>query len=88
MATSATQKVSDAIHEATDQAAEGVEKVERRARKVAGDVKEGVRDSASRARERSGDFVNDIKDYVEEHPIQALGLAFLGGIVFSSFLRR
>lgn len=85
---SATQRVADAAHEAIDQAAERVEKVETRARKAAGNVEEGVRDSASRVRKRSDDLVDDIGDYVEDHPVQALGLAFLAGIVLSSFLRR
>ena len=75
--TSATERAARAAHATVDRAAQAAESAEERLRRTGEDM-----------HERAGDAVVQAERFVRERPVAALGIAFVAGIVISSWLRR
>lgn len=72
-----------------------VEKVSNSAREAKERVKDSVSDAAKSvksashdAREASADALETVSDYVREHPLMTIGVAFAAGALIYSILRR
>jgi ElaB/YqjD/DUF883 family membrane-anchored ribosome-binding protein len=83
-----TDKIAKAAHEAIDKMATGADQVEARVRQTAADAQSSMRERTDKAQRMSEDALANMRDYVHEHPIASLGMAFAAGIIFSALLRR
>lgn len=83
----------------TDQTAENLQEILERITEHAAEAEARIRESAKKAQkdltasakttqQNAKALSADIEEYVHEHPLQALGIAFMGGLVLSSLLKR
>jgi ElaB/YqjD/DUF883 family membrane-anchored ribosome-binding protein len=83
-----TDKAAEAAHEAVERMAARVDQIEDHLRQTAADARMSIRETAGKAQRASHDVVTDVRQYVFEHPVATLGIAFAAGVVFSALLRR
>lgn len=83
-----TDMISSRAHDAINQLSATAADLEARLRQTAGDTEERVRERASAAQHRGEDARDEVRTYVEEHPLQALGIAMFAGFVLHAMLRR
>lgn len=83
-----TNMISSRAHEAINQISATAADLEARLRQTAGDTEERVRERASAAQHRGEDARDEVRTYVEEHPLQALGVAMFAGFILHAMLRR
>ena len=94
-----TDKTIATLHSLLDRIAEQTAEAETRIRAAAGDAEKTVRERSRQARSKSLELSSEaehqaraladsVEGYVRERPAQALGIAFLGGLLISGLLRR
>ncbi|HJO36059.1 MAG: hypothetical protein SV108_01925 [Pseudomonadota bacterium] len=83
-----TDMISSRAHDAINQLSATAADLEARLRQAAGDTEERVRERAAAAQHRGEDARDEVRTYVEEHPLQALGIAMFAGFVLHAMLRR
>lgn len=88
MAETTGGKAADAAHEALNEGAKSAANAEKRVRQAVSDAEDGLRDSAAYARQKSSEISNALNDYVREHPLGSLWIAFATGMVALAILRR
>lgn len=74
---SATERLAKAAHQAVDTLSV-----------YGGQAEERVRESGAVASERSREFVDQVKRYVEDHPMAAIGIAAAVGFGIGMMLRH
>lgn len=74
---SATQRLAQAAHEAVDTLSAYVGRAEER-----------LRESGTMASERSREIADQVKQYVEDHPLAAIGIAAGVGFALGMMLRN
>jgi len=85
---SVSDQVAQAAHETVERLAKSAAEAEERIRKVAEDAESNLRKSSGQAQQQSKEFGKTVTDYVNEHPIKSIGIAFAAGALFSALLRR
>ena len=83
-----TEKVAKAAHEAIDKIAASADQVEARIRQTAAEAQSNIQERADRAQRMSEDVITNVQNYVYEHPLASITMAFAAGIVLSRLLRR
>jgi len=83
-AASTTEKAAAAAHDTVDRVAE---RAERSVREGVDAAEERMRESAERMQAQGADALARFRDFVDEHPVAALGIAFGAGVIVSSWLR-
>lgn len=86
--TAATEKAAETAHELIDQLTEKVAEAEARIRQAAEQTEGQLRRRADDVEQKSKALLEAVEDYVQERPVQALGIAFVGGLLLASWLRR
>lgn len=81
-------KVEAAGHEGIDKLASGIADAEKKIRTAAEQAQADIRNAAEIAQKRGKEAQETVSAYVNEHPVAAVGFAFLGGIIAASLLRR
>lgn len=85
---SVSDQVAEAAHEAVERLARSAAEAEERIRKAAEEAETKLRKSSEQAQQESKELGQTITDYVNEHPIKSVGIAFAAGALFSALLRR
>lgn len=83
-----SQKVALSAHDTIDRAADVAARAEQSVRESAAMADERVRETANRALDEGAAGVKRARDYVGEHPLASVGIAFAAGIVAAALLRR
>lgn len=83
-----TDKTAESLHHLLDQLTERVGEMETQMRQATEQAEGSLRSSADSARQKSKALAGGVESYVREHPVQAVGFAFLAGLVLSSMMRR
>ena len=83
-----TDQAAESIQQLLDRIAEQAADAEARIRKAATEAQSDLRERSDNARDHARALSSEIESYVHEHPLQALGIAFVGGMFLSSFLKR
>jgi ElaB/YqjD/DUF883 family membrane-anchored ribosome-binding protein len=73
---SATERLANAAHRAVDTLSE-----------YSGRAEERLRDTTQGASERSREYIGQIREYVEEHPVAAIGIAVAIGFACGVLMR-
>ena len=73
---SATERLASAAHRAVDTFSD-----------YSGRAEDRVRDTTRIASERSLEYLDQIRDYVEAHPVAAVGIAVAVGFAFGVLIR-
>ena len=73
---SATERLADAAHRAVDTLSD-----------YTGRAEDRVRDTTRVASERSREYIDQVRDYVEAHPVAAIGIAAGVGFAFGILMR-
>jgi ElaB/YqjD/DUF883 family membrane-anchored ribosome-binding protein len=73
---SATERLASAAHRAVDTLSD-----------YTGRAEDRVRDTTRIASERSLEYVNEVRNYVEAHPVAAIGIAVAVGFAFGVLMR-
>ncbi len=82
-----TEQVAQKAHEAIDRIAAQVERAEERIRAATDNAEERLKQSREKARQRADEVGEQIGDYVQQHPVAALGIAFGAGLLVAALLR-
>ena len=77
------ENYSRGAHQAVDRATDAVSRVAERL----GDGIESIQDKRDQIMELPETWVEGARDYVREHPLQALGIALAAGYVLSMLMR-
>ena len=85
---STSAKVADVAHEAVDRFAKSAAEAEERIRSAAADAELSIKGVTKEAKQRSRDLNQSLTDYVNEHPIKSIGMAFAAGVILSALMRR
>ena len=83
-----TSKLADAAHRAVDSVAAQVAEAERRLRDSASENKEALGDVAGTYKDKAGDIKDRTREYIDNNPVAAAGIAFVAGIIFSAWMRK
>lgn len=83
-----TPRIAEAAHRAVDTVAAQVAEAERRLRDSATDNQDALKDVAGQATEKASEVKDRTREYINNHPLAAAGIAFAAGIVFSAWMRR
>jgi ElaB/YqjD/DUF883 family membrane-anchored ribosome-binding protein len=83
-----TLRAAEAAHDMIDRLARQAADAEVRIRRSAEDLERRAREGGREAREQGEELRGAVSEYVHEHPVSALALAFGAGIVASALLRR
>jgi ElaB/YqjD/DUF883 family membrane-anchored ribosome-binding protein len=83
-----TDSATESAHETVEQLAQQVAELESRLRKLMSETESGARDKAEQAEQKLKALGGELEQYVAERPVQALGIAFLAGLLLSSWLKR
>jgi ElaB/YqjD/DUF883 family membrane-anchored ribosome-binding protein len=84
----ATEQITSKAHEAVDRIAEQVERAEERIRTACGSAEEMLKESREKVRLQSDRMTGTVTEYVQQHPLAALGIAFGAGVVVAALLKR
>lgn len=83
-----TERFAAAAHETVDSIAERAQRAEREVRGAAARTAEQARDFQEQATERAEQTIRRAGSYVESNPLAVVGIAFVAGVLLSTFLRR
>jgi ElaB/YqjD/DUF883 family membrane-anchored ribosome-binding protein len=83
-----TEAIARSAHEAVDRVAETAAQAEERLRKAGMAAQENLKAGSERARVKSSELADDMRTYVNDHPLTALGIAFAAGMLLTAMLRR
>jgi ElaB/YqjD/DUF883 family membrane-anchored ribosome-binding protein len=83
-----TEKAVETMQEILNQITSRAAEAETRIRDAVHDAESNVRARTHDAEKSAKALADGIEDYVHQHPMQALGIAFVGGLLLSSMLKR
>jgi ElaB/YqjD/DUF883 family membrane-anchored ribosome-binding protein len=83
-----TDKAVETMQEILNQITTRAAEAETRIRDAVHDAEGNIRTGAQDAQKNAKALADGIEDYVHNHPMQALGIAFVGGLLLSSMLKR
>lgn len=84
----ATEQVAGAAHQTVDRVAERVARAEGTVREKAAAGERQVRMKSAEARATTERTVDQLRQYAQENPLAAAGIAFAAGMVVSRMLSR
>jgi ElaB/YqjD/DUF883 family membrane-anchored ribosome-binding protein len=87
-AASATDRIAERAHRTIDGAAGSMNEAERELRRTAAEAADRVRRSEEQMAAAVDENIEKVKSYIEKNPIASAGIAFVAGLVLSTFLRR
>lgn len=87
-ANSTVNDIARKLHEAIDRITVHASKAERRMQSASAEMDDLLEQSRSEAGARAGNLSERVGDYVQEHPVASLGIAFGAGLLVASLLRR
>jgi ElaB/YqjD/DUF883 family membrane-anchored ribosome-binding protein len=76
------------LHEAIDRITVHASKAERRLQSASADMDDLLEQSRAEAGAGAGRLTGRVSDYVQEHPVASLGIAFGAGLLVAALLRR
>lgn len=82
------QQVAQKAHEYVDKAAAQADMVEQRVRAACTDAQGRVNMSSEDLKARYGEMNSKVTNYVYEHPLSSIGVAFGAGVLLAALLRR
>jgi len=85
---STRERLTEAAHQAVDQASEKAARIEDGVKSAAENMQSKARMAKTKAQKRGEELTTGLRGYVDERPLTALAIAFGAGIVISSLLRR
>jgi ElaB/YqjD/DUF883 family membrane-anchored ribosome-binding protein len=80
----AVETMQDILNQITTRAAEAETRIRDAVHDAEGDIRSKTHDAQKNAKA----LADNIEDYVHQHPMQALGIAFVGGLLLSSMMKR
>lgn len=80
----ASQKATDTVNNLSEHIADA----EARIREAADNAIATLGDKSVELERKATEIGNDVNRYVRANPLQALGIAFVGGILFSALTRK
>jgi len=80
--------IAQKLHDAVDRIALQAHKAERRLNSASGDVGSLFGKTRDAAAAKTNDLSSGLRDYVQEHPVASLGIAFGAGLLVAALLRR
>jgi ElaB/YqjD/DUF883 family membrane-anchored ribosome-binding protein len=83
-----TDMAAKAAHDAIDRVARRAEQAEQRIRKTADSAEVKLRQSLQSAREKGLTVKGSVGQFVHDHPIACVGIAFGVGLLLSSLAKR
>ena len=83
-----TEAMARTAHEAVDKVADSAAHAEERIRKAGAAAQENLKAGSERARMKSSELTGEVREYVNDHPLAALGIAFAAGMFISAMMRR
>ncbi len=83
----ATERVTQAAHDAIDSIKEPAAEAERKLRDLGSKAERQVREKKEYARTRTDELLSEAKDYAQRQPLAAAGIAFAAGILVSRIIR-
>ena len=83
-----TEHAAEAAHEAVDRVADTVARAEGRVREKAAAGEQHLRMKSAEARASTERIVDQVRQYAQENPLAAAGIAFAAGLVVSRMLSR
>ena len=83
-----TDRVAEKAHRTIDGAAASVNEAERELRRSAAEAADRVKRSEEQLTAAVDEHVEKVKAYIEKNPIASAGMAFVAGLLISTFLRR
>ncbi len=81
-------EVAKKLHEAIDRITVHANAAEERVLSATRTMEGALKSSSRTAAEKAGDLTSGVKDYVDEHPLTSLGIAFGAGLLLAALLRR
>jgi ElaB/YqjD/DUF883 family membrane-anchored ribosome-binding protein len=84
----ATERVAGAAHETVDRVAEKMARAEGTVREKTAAGEQQVRMKSAEARATTERAVDHLRQYAQENPLAAAGIAFAAGMVISRMLSR
>ena len=87
-ATPVTDKATRSAHDAIDRAAETAAHTEQRLRDTAHSSEERLRQAGTDVQQASEQAYDTARSYINQHPLESVGIAFVSGVVVASLLRR
>lgn len=85
---STTDDLARSAHDAVDSIAETAAYAEENIRAASTNAKERLRAGKERAQEKGVEVTDNVRSYVSENPLMAIGAAFAVGVMLSSLMRR
>ena len=86
--TPVTDRATRSAHDAIDRAAETAAQAEQRLRDSAQSSEERLRQAGTDVQHASEQAYDTVRSYINQHPLESVGIAFVSGVVLSSLLRR
>lgn len=83
-----TDRIASMAHDTIDRVAETANQAEREVRTAAKSAATQARNLQDNALEAADDNVRRVRSYIEENPFASAAMAFVAGIVLSTFMRR
>lgn len=83
-----TDKTVENLQLMLDQLSERAAEVENRIRNASGEAENQLKLKADATQQQAKELTRNVEEYVHEHPMQALGIAFVGGLLLSSWFKR
>ncbi len=86
--TPVTDKATRSAHDAIDRAAETAAQAEQRLRDTAHQSEDRLRQAGTDVQQASEQAYETARSYINQHPLESVGIAFVSGVVVASLLRR
>lgn len=83
-----TEHIADTAHETVDRVADRVAQAEGRVRERAAAGEQQLRMKSAEARANTERAVDQVRQYAQENPLAAAGMAFAAGLLVSRMLSR
>jgi ElaB/YqjD/DUF883 family membrane-anchored ribosome-binding protein len=83
-----TDHLASMAHDTIDRVAETANHAEREVRTAAKSAAAQARDMQDQAMEAADDNIRKARSYIEDNPFASAAIAFVAGIVLSTFIRR
>lgn len=86
--TSTTDHMAQAAHAAVDKAAANLAQAERALREAQAAAGIKISDMSEQARQIGNESLSSVRQYVDQHPARAVGIAFAAGYLLSVLLKK
>jgi ElaB/YqjD/DUF883 family membrane-anchored ribosome-binding protein len=85
---SLTDEIAKKLHEAIDRITVHANVAEERILSATRNMEDSIKGSTQVAKAKADEVSGGVREYVNEHPIASLGIAFGAGLIIAALLRR